>query len=150
MKTSKHFLILCAAVALLATLLVGCGDRDPKPELKYELNADGESYSVVGIVYEDADGVIYVDYSSYGTSIGAAEEVVIPAEYKGKPVTGIGDSAFRNQGNLKSITIPDSVTGIGDFAFFGCTGLKSLTIPAGVTSIGDGAFGGCSTYSPRP
>ena len=71
-------------------------------------------------------------------------EIIIPSVYNDKPVTSIGDSAFRGCSGLTSITIPDSVTSIGDDAFDGCSGLTSVTIGGSVTSIGRGAFFKCS------
>ena len=62
-------------------------------------------------------------------------------------VTSIGNQAFQDQGDLKSISIPSSVTVIGDHAFYGCSGLYSVTIPNSVTSIGGSAFYGCSKLS---
>ena len=112
--------------------------------LEFELNEDGESYSVVGI--------------------GTCEEteIVIPAIHEGKRVTAIGEYAFANYStsfsitipntvtsiesyaftfcNLNSISIPDSVTSIGDYAFSYCYGLTKITIPDSVTSIGSRAF----------
>ena len=91
--------------------------------LAFELNEDGESYSVVGI----------------GTFSGT--ELKIPnVNFDTKPVTEIKSNAFYNCAELTSITIPDSVTSIGDEAFRDCSGLKSVTIPDSVTSIGEGAF----------
>ena len=58
-------------------------------------------------------------------------------------VTSIGEFAFEDQQNLKSITIPDSVTEIGNGAFFYCESLASVIIPDSITSIGDGAFSDC-------
>ena len=57
----------------------------------------------------------------------------------------IGDKAFYNERNLKSITIPDSVTAIGQYAFESASALTTITIPAGVTSIGAYAFVRAST-----
>ena len=62
-------------------------------------------------------------------------------------ITKIGNDAFKDIGNLASITIPDSVTSIGGEAFRRCTSLTSITIPNSVTSIGDYAFSGCDSLT---
>lgn len=46
--------------------------------------------------------------------------------------------------NIKSVVIPDSVTTIGETAFRECGNLVSANIPSSVTSIGVGAFVTCS------
>jgi alpha-tubulin suppressor-like RCC1 family protein/predicted metalloprotease len=66
------------------------------------------------------------------------DELIIPSEVNGIPVTSIGIMAF-SKNNLTSVTIPDNVTTIGDYAFEG-NQLKSVTIPDSVTSIGVDAF----------
>ena len=55
----------------------------------------------------------------------------------------IGEYAFSNCNNLKSIVLPETVSSIRNFAFYYCTGLSSVIIPNSVTSIGAGAFSGC-------
>ncbi|MBQ9276412.1 MAG: leucine-rich repeat protein [Clostridia bacterium] len=95
-------------------------------ELAYELNEDGESYSVTAI----------------GTATGT--EIVIPSTYKGLPVTSIGEYAFENCSGLTSVTIGNGVTNIGDSAFALCRGLTAIVIPDSVTSIGLAAFAGCT------
>ena len=74
---------------------------------------------------------------------GNALKLIIPATMKGYPVTGIGDSAFSNNGYLRSVEIPDSVKSIGNNSFENCSGLKSISIPRYVEQIGDGAFANC-------
>lgn len=51
----------------------------------------------------------------------------------------IGDSAFENMKNLKSIIIPAGVRTIGDRAFMG-SGLEQITIATGVEMIGKEVF----------
>jgi hypothetical protein len=65
-------------------------------------------------------------------------EIVIPASIGGKPVTAIGDEAFRKM-DLTSVVMPDSVRTIGNYAFSG-NNLTSVTIGKGVVSIGAYAF----------
>lgn len=85
----------------------------------------------------------------------------------GKGVTKIGNFAFANCTNLKSIVIPDTVTEIGSDAFYNCSSmtniklstkikqisyemfhscrtLEELNIPEGVTYIGAGGIANCS------
>ena len=95
--------------------------------LAFELNEDGESYSVVGI----------------GTFSGT--KLKIPnVNFDTKPVTEIKSNAFYECTKLTSVTIPDSVTSIGEHAFWSCTGLTSVTIGNSVTSIGQAAFWSCT------
>ena len=59
-------------------------------------------------------------------------------------ITGIGDHAFYDLGNIKSVTIPNSVTGIGHYAFSLCYWLETITLPDGLIGIGVGAFSNCT------
>ena len=79
------------------------------------------------------------------SNIGLSGNVVIPATYKGLPVTRIGDNAFMFRGGIKSVKVPSSVTGIGDNAFAGCSNLASVTFEENsrLTSIGDNVFANC-------
>lgn len=52
-------------------------------------------------------------------------------------------SAFHNNANLTSVSLPEGVTTIGANAFNSCTGLTSINIPSSVTSIGQSAFQNC-------
>ena len=62
-------------------------------------------------------------------------------------VTSIGERAFRSNGDLTAITIPNGVTTIGEFAFEGCRNLSSINIPESVTAIQKGAFMFCGFTS---
>lgn len=62
-------------------------------------------------------------------------------------VTSIGNYAFDNCRNLKSVTIGKDVVSIGSNAFYRCTSLNSVNIPDKVTSIGTLAFYQCKSLT---
>jgi hypothetical protein len=78
-----------------------------------------------------------------------SDNAIIPSKIKYKgitySVTSIGDSAFIDCSNLKSITIPNSVTSIGESAFESCRSLINIEIPNSVTSINRFAFVCCDS-----
>lgn len=78
---------------------------------------------------------------------GANTVVVIPTNYLGLTVTGIGAQAFDGDSNITGITIASTVANIGDDAFAGCSSLTGMTIPAGVTNIGAGIFDACASLT---
>jgi len=68
----------------------------------------------------------------------SSSDVTIPLTYQGKPVTEIGNDAFRNR-SIKSVKLNENIKKIGTFTFSN-SGLTSLDIPDSVESIGAGAF----------
>ena len=60
-------------------------------------------------------------------------------------LTTIGNTVFKDNTNITSITIPATVTSIGDSAFNGCINLTSVTFTgtAASMSIGEYAFANC-------
>jgi len=98
-----------------------------------EVNGDPLTYEVVG----DTVSVVKCDNKASG-------ELVIPSSYEGKPITSIGEQAFRNCSDLTSVTIPDSVISIGAYALSNCIRLANVSTGNGVIRIGERAFEGCS------
>lgn len=96
------------------------------------------------------DGILYESNGSYATVIGYEgnkTDIVIARVYNGIPVSKIAAGAFKDNQNITSITIPDSVTTIGEYAFAGCGEINSITIGTGVTYIGNAAFENTSFYN---
>lgn len=83
-----------------------CGFKstgEPTSGLKFKLDSYRSGYIVTGI--ENAEGI---------------DTLVIPAEYDGKPVTGIENGAFGNEcGHVSAIILPATVKSIGSGAFKG-------------------------------
>ena len=59
---------------------------------------------------------------------GDAEDLVIPKELDGKPVSRIASSAVACREDLKSIMIPASIVEIGAYAFNGCNNLTKISV----------------------
>ena len=74
---------------------------------------------------------------------GSAAALYIPEEIDGHEVVAIGDGAFKNRTDLKTVMIPDSVTKISGMAFYGCSGLGNVTLSKNLKSLGSSTFGNC-------
>ena len=74
-----------------------------------------------------------------------AEEIVIPAEVDGKPVTVIDGEAFMGMKKLRSVTIPDSVALIWMRAFADCTALEQVEFQGELIALDDYCFSGCTS-----
>ena len=72
------------------------------------------------------------------------KDVTVPDKASGQPVTVIGNSAFRSNSVLTTVTIPDSVKTIGVCAFNGCSNLTEAVIGNGVVRIDEYAFADCN------
>ena len=75
-------------------------------------------------VDEAADGVEITRFRN-----ATATVCVIPSQIDGRPVSRVGESAFRDAVSLTSIFIPNGVRSVGADAFFDCSALESLDLP---------------------
>ena len=102
------------------------------------------------VIYGGSSGLLYTILPGTNTceisGIGSCtdRDVVIPQVIDGYQVIGIGNSAFYDCSELKSILIPKGITRLGYNAFFFCRNLTNVIIPDGVTYIGNGAFSSCN------
>lgn len=138
MKSKKIFL----AIALCGLLATGCSmgatnssensTQNPAESTVTEsvTSSPVEETGSVGLSYSlNGDGSYWV------TSVGECTdtEVVIPAHYNGKAVTGIAEEAFAYNETITSVYIPSSVKKIQANAFLLCMNLEKVTFE---TTIG--------------
>ena len=105
----------------------GEGEAVPAPEsfLRFQLTDKGDAYIVIS--YEGE----------------ACDELVIPAQHNGKPVTIIGISAFLTNTRIKKVVLPDTIKTI-EYQAFDSSSLEEIVIPESVTYIGPYAFQLCN------
>lgn len=153
----KRFVSLLVALSITLTFLpIGAVAAAPIRigNLKYTVNADGESVTVSGTSGNPTQLNIESSISSNGRNYTVTEiatwafnkcntltEVTLP-----NTVDEIGYQAFFNCSNLTNVTIPEGVTKIGQAAFYGCSQLTSITIPSTITDM-DTAFSGNTALS---
>ena len=66
-------------------------------------------------------------------------DLIVPSTIKGITVAGIGESAFADSQQIRSMVLPDTAFKIGAYAFSGCLNLESIT-GLGITEISNNAF----------
>ena len=91
----------------------------------------------------DSNGVL----TSVSGLTASNTTVVIPSEVGGITVREIGTGVFKDNRNIVSLTIPDSVTTLQNRICSGCTALREVYLPSGLTVIPDETFDGCSSLS---
>ena len=119
--------------------------------LTFELNGDGEGYTVTGIGTCTATDLVIGKYNDLPVTKIRYEAFrgcsAITGVTIGESVTAIESSAFYGCTALSAITIPDSITSIGAYAFSDCLALKSITLSSSIKDIGNGAFYRTSYYN---
>ena len=74
---------------------------------------------------------------------GSAAALYIPEEIDGHEVVAIGNGAFEDRTDLRTVMIPDSVTRIENWAFYNCNNLSTVTLSNNLNYMGEYAFGNC-------
>jgi len=95
------------------------------------------------------DGLWY--YNDYGDGTvsvvcqdNTIEEAVIPSEIDGHKITMVELDCFKDNTNLRKVTLPDTITVLEDYAFYLCSGLEEINIPDSVEKFGFQTFYGCA------
>ena len=130
-------------LVITLSLLIGIAANG----LAYDFSAVCESgqtlyYTITSTLHHR----VIVDMGEESSTISG--NVILPmfVDYGGTTYTvyGIGQSAFRNDTLLNSITLSDSINYIGDGAFTRCSHLREVRMGNNVRYIEDGAFYRCS------
>ena len=122
----KLKLIFFALLGLLLSMTATADYYDKTNYIKYVINENNEAVVTSG--------------APRGATV-----ILETVKENGKTyrVTTIAASVFKDNSNMTSITIPNSVTTIGESAFENCIEMTSVTVPEGVTSILRCTFQGC-------
>ena len=99
--------------------------------------AGGAIVPIYTYTLDDANRATITGYS------GNATALYIPDEIDGHEVVAIGDSAFQNRTDLRTVMIPDSVIDIERMAFCGCSNLDNVTLSKNLEKMEERAFGNC-------
>ena len=103
--------------------------------------AGGAIVPIYTYTLDDANRATITGYS------GNATALYIPDEIDGHEVVAIGDRAFQNRTDLRTVMIPDSVEKIEFEAFYNCINLKIVDLSSNLTTIGYDVFGNCKSIS---
>ena len=132
-------LTLIMALCFCFSITVACDDT----------NGGEQTYSE-GLHFQKISGK--QEYRLIGLGTASDINIVIPKEYKGLPVTEIGEGALsgdQNKGclNIEQVVMPNSITVVGARAFKGCKALKNVTISEYVTEIFAETFSQCTALT---
>ena len=111
---------------------------DTNSEFEYETSVH---YMYNTITCESSDIVSEIHITKY---IGQNTDISIPELIGGHPVTEIGNRAFEDCSEIKSVSMSENITNIGDYAFSGCTGLTQVKLSDSLKELAIDVFSGCT------
>ena len=124
---------------LLSCLLVFAMVSSITPTVAFAADDDNTvAYAVEGgnIYFNTETGMI--TNCDYNVTVAA-----IPSQINSIEVIGIDAWAFKQNDNLKSVTIPEGVASILNYAFEDCTNLTEVVLPESLEILGPSVFPGC-------
>lgn len=106
----------------------------------YYFHRDFETGCLYTLINNDSE----YEIKGVGSAVG---EIEIESTYRGKPVTSVGDSAFRGSRSVENLVLGKNINRIGEFAFYNCLNMVDIDIPDIVGYIGKSAFQSCSSLA---
>lgn len=101
--------------------------------IRWEMGKNGEGYRLI----TEGNTVVGITVTT-----DADIHVVIP-----EGIRVIGQKAFGDIANLKTVSLPETLVYIDVGAFARCTALESITLPDSLEFMGNGAFYQCTSLS---
>ncbi len=121
-------------------------EKQPLPVGTTDKSDDGKAtYKVTASKATNGTVTYVAPTNKKATSVAIPDTVTVGGiTYK---VTAIDKNAFKENKNIKSVTIGKNITTIGANAFYNCTKLKTVKFGSNVTTIGDKAFYKCTALT---
>ena len=113
--------------------LINSGNGSPYAEVHSYSIPDGIAKPDITIPsYVTRDSIVYPMKGIYAEAFQycRANSISLPDS-----ITSIGSDAFAHSGNIKELTIPNTVEYIGPRAFQWCDRLETITLPRGITVL---------------
>ena len=104
-------------------------------------NAAGEPYTIFEYSLDDDNNATITKY------YGNVSALFVPKTIDGYTVVAIGNGAFRDRSELRSVVIPDSITYIGGSAFRYCKNLSNVKLSNKLDRLDYYAFGDCESLT---
>ena len=98
-----------------------------------------------------SEGELYFDtddgktYYVAGVGTWKGNTLVIPDTYSGKPVVRIGNNVFKDNKDIITLTLPETIETIGDNAFENCSSLKTINLPKSLSEVPE--FDNCGSLT---
>lgn len=127
----KRVYKVAAAFFIFAVLFFGCMNADVPSEYDFEASEYVKSSENKDFKYD-----IYTEYAEITEYIGKKTRVFVPDFLGGKPVASIGKEAFKSNGRVSEVILPETVCRIQDRAFYECAALEKIQIPDSVSHVG--------------
>ena len=147
-KNMKKLLAILLA-ALMLVSVVACDKKDEPDQ-----NAENSGNDTVDTTYADVNGTYTYEFIESSTIrivsyAGTTDlhELNIPATMDDHTVIAIGDGAFANSSNIKSVKVPATVSEIGESAFAECKRLERVELPSNLVKLGKLVFSGCDNLT---
>ena len=145
MKSNKKLAILTSSLVLVAGMGIGANLHKITLAPSMTISADDIIYQ--GFKYtKTEDGITITGY----TEELDLENLVIPDEIDGTPVTAIGDNAFTDCSAIKKLTLGKNLNSIGAKAFYSSKSnitfdITEVVLPDNLETVGADAFGASSS-----